>query len=68
MSPERIERLRRRFLRQQQEAMDRMADCPDSGAELKALIQRLNASRPGRLRFPMHLDSNEATADRRPAA
>lgn len=68
MSPERIEHLRRRFIRQQQEAMDRMADCPDPGAELKALIRRLNARPAVLFRFPRHDDRAEAVSDRRPAA
>lgn len=68
MSPERIAQLRCRFLKQQQDAMDRMADCPDPGAELRALIRRLNARRPATLRFPSHVDHGDAIADRRPAA
>lgn len=68
MSPERIEQLRRRFVKQQQDAMDRMADCLDPGAELKALIRGLN-TRPAVLyRFPRHDDRADAMFDRRPAA
>lgn len=68
MSPERIERARRRFVKQQQDAMDRMADCPDTGAELQALLRTLNVGRAERLRFPRHVDSQEASTNRRPAA
>lgn len=68
MSPERVERARRRFMKQQQDAMDRMANCPDTGAELHAHLRTLNVGRPERLRFPRHVHSQEASTNRRPAA